>query len=336
MSESLLIAELLNKISELIDNNKASEASGMLSRFVNEHPQMADERFSAEVNMIMKQMEYKAAVEDWSYFYSIKLVYEYCKKQYSDPMEDLTDEGSLLPDRDTIWWCWLQGLDNAPKVIQKCYASLSKIGRRVVVLTEDNINEYVKMPEHIMEKLDKGIITRTHFSDLLRIELLTTRGGTWIDSTVFCSDEKGINNILSNTDVFAYSFAMRDSVSRYMMFDSWLMYAAKKSKMLEALKNMLYRYWENENKLLHYFLFHIFFTIAAEMYPEECAGIPVFSIEPCHILQHEMFNEYDDTRWEQIKSMTGIHKLTYKVEKYGDLINKKNTYWDRIITDKLP
>ena len=35
--------------------------------------------------------------------------------------------------------------------------------------------------------IDSGQITKTHLSDLLRLELLIRYGGTWIDATVFCT-----------------------------------------------------------------------------------------------------------------------------------------------------
>ena len=39
----------------------------------------------------------------------------------------------------------------------------------------------------VMEKWEKGIITHTHMTDLLRLELLIKYGGMWIDATVLCT-----------------------------------------------------------------------------------------------------------------------------------------------------
>jgi mannosyltransferase OCH1-like enzyme len=88
-----------------------------------------------------------------------------------------------------IWMCWMQGLENAPELVRQCYKQIKKniTDREIVLITEENIDEYVSFPSYIQEKYKKGIISHTHFSDLLRIELLCKYGGTWIDSTVFCS-----------------------------------------------------------------------------------------------------------------------------------------------------
>ena len=85
-----------------------------------------------------------------------------------------------------MWWCWFQGEENAPDLCKKCLESLRKYlkDREIIVITEKNMYDYIDFPDFIKEKYNKGIITRTHLSDLLRIQLLIKYGGTWIDSTV--------------------------------------------------------------------------------------------------------------------------------------------------------
>lgn len=40
------------------------------------------------------------------------------------------------------------------------------------------------MPEYIINKQKEGYIDITHFSDILRMMLLTKHGGIWMDSTL--------------------------------------------------------------------------------------------------------------------------------------------------------
>ena len=104
-----------------------------------------------------------------------------------------------------IWFCWLQGLENAPVLVKKCYQSLEEnlTDKEIIVLTEENYREYVRFPEYIQKKIDSGIITRTHMSDLLRLELLIQYGGTWIDATVFCSGGR-IPTYMFDSDLFFF------------------------------------------------------------------------------------------------------------------------------------
>ena len=75
---------------------------------------------------------------------------------------------------------------------------------------------------------------------------------------------------------------------------------------------MIFDWWKNHNHLYHYFLVHFFFTIACEFYKDEWQKIPFFSNLPCHVMQRELFNKFDQKRFEQIKKMSAVHKLTYK------------------------
>lgn len=325
------ISDLLKEISSCIEENRFSEIGGLLQGYVNEHPDSVDDRLQAEIAMIEKQMEYKSQLQDWEYFRMIKLVYQYCAKVYANddvcrPNEFVGD--AILPDRDVIWWCWLQGLEQAPDVVKACYRSLQKLGKKIVVLTEENMFEYVSFPDYIMEAKEKGIISRTHFSDLLRLELLTNRGGTWIDATVFCSGSEHISELLNDAELFCYSFVMRDSVSEHMLFDSWFLHCTNPSKILYETKKMLYEYWRRESNQKHYFLFHLFFSIACRRNPDEWDRIPIYSNEPVHILQLEMFKPYNEKRLKQIYDMTDIHKLTYK---YDDATQLEGTFLEHLL-----
>ena len=333
------IAALLRKAADLIKDGKETDAVNLINESVTADPGIADARFMAELSLINDQIELKRLIKEWEYFYSIKLVYEYCDRLYSgccdaqaqkisgiDPKG--VDTGNGKEQKDVIWWCWLQGLEAAPDIVKSCYNSLLKLGKEIIVITHENMSDYIQLPDYIMEKHAKGIITRTHLSDLIRIELLSKYGGTWIDSTVLCTGTDRIGNVLSTSPLFAYSFVMRDSVSRFMLFDSWFLHVGGYSRIIEDTKRMLWEYWKKEDTLKHYFLFHLFFSIACRKNEDELAKIPVFSNEPCHVLQLEQMQPFDENRFMQIKGMSDIHKLTYK---YDDNADIKGTFLERVI-----
>ncbi len=310
------ITEMLNTIDEKIGKDDFQNAYNTLQSFVADHPDQIDDRFLSECRLIEHYLDCRSSLKDWSYFYTIKLVYQYCEKKYCNEQicREKADSSASLPLSGNIWWCWLQGYDNAPDIIKACYRSLQKTGRPVIIITSDNLSEYVQLPDYILTKWKAGTINNTHFSDLLRLELLTTLGGTWIDSTVFCSDAGLLNEILSQYPLFCYSFFMRDSINDYILGDSWLLHAGRPSQILTDTKSMLYAYHRQEDRLMHYFLFHIIFSIACRQNPEEYRKIPIFSPEPCHVLQKEMLQPYDPLRYSHILKMSGIHKLTYKYD----------------------
>jgi mannosyltransferase OCH1-like enzyme len=43
-----------------------------------------------------------------------------------------------------IWWCWLQGIENAPSIVKACFNSLRQLtGYSLVVIDNANWNEYI-------------------------------------------------------------------------------------------------------------------------------------------------------------------------------------------------
>ena len=81
-----------------------------------------------------------------------------------------------------VWICWFQGINQAPALVQKCYQSVKEnmADKDVVLLTTENMFDYIQLPPFIVEKWKAGIITHTHMTDLMRLELLIRYGGLWL------------------------------------------------------------------------------------------------------------------------------------------------------------
>ena len=334
MNKELAVSRFITDIAKLVKDGDDNEAIQQLNAFVAGHPDWIDDRFKAELALLTDLMAERRLTDDWAYFRGIRYAYSYCLDNYGKRAGAGTSTSeAFLPEKDTIWWCWLQGYEQAPDIVKACYRSLKKLQKPVVILTDENISDYITLPEWINRKYKEGIIDRTHFSDLVRIELLTTLGGTWIDSTAYCSGTSSIAPLLDSAELFLFSFVMRDSVSQYLLFDNWFMHASRKNIILEEAKQMLYTYWKNENDLKHYFIFHILFSIACRKHPEGMAAIPIFSNEPCHVLQRELFNPFSDKRWHQIAGMSDIHKLTYKIDKEKEI--PESSFWAQLTQENL-
>lgn len=235
---------------------------------------------------------------------------------------------------NTIWICWFQGLENAPEIVRKCYYSMKKNlhKHKIILITSSNINKYVLFPSYIMDKWKAGIITNTHMTDLLRLELLTTYGGTWIDATVLCTeDEKRIPSYFFDSELFFYQCLKpgRDGQSTYM--SSWFISARSHNKVLEATKALCYEYWKKNDELIDYYLLHDFLSIVLEHYPEDWNKIVPRDNATPHELLLRMFDSYDDRTWKAIRAQSPFHKLSYKFSK--EQAELKGTYFDIIITN---
>lgn len=230
-----------------------------------------------------------------------------------------------------VWVCWFQGLENAPKLVKTCYRSLQDnlTDREILLITEFNMLNYVAFPDYIMELWQSGVITHTHMTDLLRLELLLRYGGLWVDATVFCSRKREqIPNYYFDSDLFFYQCLKpgRDGHSSYI--SSWLMGAKTNNRILAATQYLIYQYWREQKSMWDYFLFHDFMSIVLDRYEDEWKKVvPVDNATP-HILLLRLFDEYDERIWSTMKMQTPFHKLSYKFNtKQAELIG---TYYNKL------
>ncbi|MBP5446930.1 MAG: hypothetical protein J6X95_02355, partial [Treponema sp.] len=135
------------------------------------------------------------------YFIGIQ---KFLKKNFSRLLKTQPESFSSEESNKNIFVCWFQGEKNAPEIVQNCIRSIRKNtpqDSKVVVLDEENMLDYAKIPSVIVDKFKSGIITKTNFSDILRFALLSQKGGAWMDSTIFCRDP--INPELFNYPLYS-------------------------------------------------------------------------------------------------------------------------------------
>ena len=226
-----------------------------------------------------------------------------------------------------VFTCWLQGEENAPDLVKTCFASMRKQfkDKKLVIITTENIKEYVELPEFVMDKWKSGKITNTHFSDILRAALLAKHGGLWIDATVLCTG--GLDRYVEkDSDLFVFSNEFRGDPTS--LISSWFIYAKPNNPIIVNTRNLLYKYWEKNNKLKEYYLFHLLFTVCANHLSSEWKNVKFSTnLNPHMLLFLDFYNEYDEKRMEELKQISNFHKLTYKVDKSKV---KENSFYEKI------
>lgn len=248
--------------------------------------------------------------------------YRWLSKRYHVQRDEMKIV-SQKADKDYVWVCWLQGMEEAPGIVQCCYESMQYWlkDREIVVITAENYSQYVEFPEYIIKKWKCGVITNTHFSDLLRLELLIKYGGLWLDATTYLTG--CLPNYVVNSEFFVYHNGWMDM--EMINMGSWFIYSRNTNHiLLVKTRDLLYEYWTKMNYLKNYFLFHIFFRIVTDAYPEEWNKVPMFNQINQHLMMHQMQAE---SNWEpsmDFLQLSTVHKLTYKIDfKHLDIIEKK-------------
>lgn len=292
--------------------------SGALFTAIGEFILLGKNRTALEILRLATQLKTKKKL----YKKYNNLLIEFDKK-YD---KKLTHESS-----NKVWICWFQGIENAPEIVKKCYESIQKnLGdREIILITEKNMQDYVQFPNYIIEKWNKGIITNTHMTDLLRLELLTQYGGLWLDATVLCTSSN-IPEYILNSDLFFFQCLKpgKDGHSQYI--SSWLISAKTNNKILMATKYLCYEYWEKNNYMIDYFLLHDFMSIVLEFYLNEWKRVIPVSNSTTHILLLRLFDKYDSELWRYIQEQTPFHKLTYKFNEKQT--NIEGTFYKRLFS----
>jgi hypothetical protein len=247
-----------------------------------------------------------------------------------------------------IWFLWLQGLDDAPLVIKKCYESWVKHnpGWELILLDESSIGEYIPF--------NSPNITKQALSDILRINLLAQHGGVWVDATCFCM--KPLDGWLydnMSTGFFAFNKPGPDR-----MIASWFIACNKYNFIATTYQKLVNSYWTENPKLTFiedsgwrflnkklskmstqvwfsplvtntlkvypYFWFHYMFANAylrLKSFREQWDSTPKISADIPHSLQFAgLLNTLTPEVKQEIDSKTApVYKLTWKYELQADL-----------------
>ena len=262
------------------------------------------------------------------------------RRKYSSYIREFVQReksGEKRPRRraDHIWILWLDGMENAPEIVKTCCRSVYGCfpGRKIHVLTEENYRDYVTFPAFIQEKISCGEITRTHMSDLLRLELLIRYGGTWLDATVFCSSPE-VPPYMMDSDLFVFQDLKPGLDGHSQRISSWMITSCTNHPILRLTRGLLYEYWKRNREMDDYFLFHDFFELAIEAFPEEWNEVIPFSNAAPHILLLRLFEPYSERVWSAVREMTPFHKLSYKFDE--DKAEIPGTYYSVLIGKENP
>jgi hypothetical protein len=260
------------------------------------------------------------------------LYYKKLKKKYFDRAvsNPSWENKKKTTNSNTIWFCWLQGIDNAPTLVKRCYESVwnNFPDKEIIVIDESNVFEYANLPDYIIDKWKKGIIGAAHFSDLVRLSILIERGGCWIDATVLCTDGKLIRR-MEEEPLFMFSFYYFGFNPEIMELNNWFIYSCTNNNILCLIQKLLYLYWEENNRAVDYFIFQIFTTMAVRYYDEEYKRMPIISQVDSHVLATYIFDDYNQEKYDILKAQCGIHKLSTRFDE--SLREKKDTFYDVVI-----
>ena len=256
-------------------------------------------------------------------------IVEQVKKYNALSVEEL----KVLDKQSNIWFFWWQGIENAPDLVKTCVKSIKLWAgdRKVVFLSKDNYREYIEMPTFMYKKLNAGSISLAHFSDVLRLMLLSEYGGVWVDSTLLMSGK-----FLDLIDGYSFYTVKHKTDEGWHISDgSWATFflaAAPEDPVISFCRDMLLAYWEKEDCLLCYLVFDCFLSIGYDSVPiirREIDLVPVNNTGVFDMLYGQRHDIVDMNQLQEVLNRAQIHKLTYK-QKYNEEVGSKRTLYGMV------
>lgn len=216
-----------------------------------------------------------------------------------------------------FWW---QGLDGAPDIVKSCIASMRRhIGSHpLVVITRDNVRDYVDIPAYIYEKVERKIITLTHFSDILRFALLERYGGLWLDATIMITRDIDEDVFHSRFFTEKAKLTHEDDAFRFIGAPYWNGYLVGGHKGLtffSLMKNLFFDYWKHNDIQLDYFLIDDYMAWLAMESPHVASMLATSDshVDELYFLAGSLSRTFDDSFLSEYRSKDiRFNKLGYK------------------------
>jgi len=264
-------------------------------------------------------------------------IFRYLLKHCSDVVHGFSKKNSdyisTIEPQSTIWVCWWDGYESMPPLVKVCYGSIRQYAgtHPVQLITKHNFRDYISIPEYILEKVDTGIMTVTHFSNIIRANLLYEHGGIWMDATILVTQNISFENVpfytlkapapKSSSVTLARFAGLSNPAARILdgtspqtsRWSGFLLAGSRHSIVFEYMREILYAYWKKHDNQIDYVLYDYTIALGYEYIPSfkklvdnvPCSGVEKF------VMEKHLNRDFSEEEFAQYRK-TAFHKLTWK------------------------
>ncbi len=273
--------------------------------------------------------------------YKHKVMSRYFEEEFREFLRNYEFEAELPAEENeaeaTIWLLWWQGEEEAPAIVKNCLASVRRAAGNhpVVVLSEKNFCDYVSVPDWVMVRLRAGTISVTHVSDIIRISLLASKGGLWLDATTLCT-----GSLEECFDYPVWSIRRPDYLHLSPACGRFANYAlasrGEGRRAFVIIRDLLLHYWETTERMNDYLFldYLILLAMRADRKTREYFDAIPSNNPRCDDLLNSFDEPYDDGKWTALKKDTGLFKLTWKFH-YPEIKKGRLTFYGKMRRGEL-
>lgn len=269
-----------------------------------------------------------------------KFILNYLRNEMRDIIakyQDMPKESSSAPSftEHFIWTLWWQGEDNAPPLVRACLNQMraNANGAELVLISKDNWQEYIDIPDYILSKLDKCWISFAQLSDIIRFLLLERYGGLWLDATVYtASPIPG-----SCFDLPFYSqHTLPSEMTCWVQnnrYHGFIIGSHPHAKLVSFVKDFFLEYWKTHDTLVDYLMIDYVIMLAYQQFPDiksEIDSLP-WSSERLYDMVTMLNQAYSPLEFDKLKSECLFSKLDWH-KKYRLSVAGKETLYSKLTT----
>lgn len=230
--------------------------------------------------------------------------------------------------KSNIWVLWLQGESNMPELVKVCLESIKQNAgdHTVVVLSDSNLDEYIQLPERITTLYQDGKISNAHYSDIIRMALLSRYGGIWIDATILLTSN--LDGIISNTNLYTIKNKPKGNNVSDRRWTGFFIATEPMNPLPVIVDRIFMLYWEKENVLIDYFLIDYAIDLAYKYnatVKEQIDSITENNPQIYNLLPL-LPQKYNANEFEALTKDTSVFKLSWKKYKSSDLQEQSSVY----------
>lgn len=258
-------------------------------------------------------------------FAEVDKVVDFMEKQFGTFVDQYKEQliynyDILIDDswrQNKIWVFW-NNPDSMPLMVQSCIDRIRQMsnGHEVVILTEENLRDYIDFEPLVWRKYGEGKITRTHLSDFIRVAVLYRYGGVYFDSTIYPT--RPLDDKFFNLPFFSNHTERtpNDPQIAHSRWSSFMCGCRRGNLLMKAALETFTEYWKRYNGLMDYVLIDYTYNILYNHVPSIKQMIDNTPFNNPHIWAQQacLDKPCTEKRFQELMAdpLADVYKFSYK------------------------